>query len=538
LAGPWVAIDSTTDRRQRARRLEAAHDAVLGGGRPDDAVLRDVIVGSWERCREAGVDAEATVAPLGDESEARERWERHPLATALPAVRELLADVGGAAHQVLLFCDADGTLLWIEGERGELRRARDARLEPGADWSEVAAGTNAMGTALATGHPLQVFSAEHYARAVHAWTCSAAPVHDPDTGRVVGVLDLSGSLATAHPHSLAVVTAAARLVEAELRRASDEAAAALVEAFGHRVGGGASRAHALAAATGRVLVSAHGDLAGRRLAVPADGGVVTLPSGAAALAEPLPGGRGFLLYPAGPPPHPAPPHPATSPTVPGPFGDLRATTALRSPHAPGGEGDAAVAAAPVAGMRIDALGRRAVLHLDGERHPLSPRHGELLMLLVLRPTGWSAEQLAAELLGDLGKPVSIRAELSRLRRILGDRLQAQPYRLTEVPATDVAELERALAEGRTADALVRFARGELLPTSDSATIAETRFRLAMALREAVIASAEPDLLRDWLTLPAGDDDAQACRVLMSLTAPSDPRHALAAGRLRRLAGAR
>jgi hypothetical protein len=189
-------------------------------------------------------------------------------------------------------------------------------------------------------------------------------------------------------------------------------------------------------------------------------------------------------------------------------------------------------------MRIQALGRRAVLHLDGVPHPLSPRHGELLMLLALKPAGWSAEQLAAELLGDFGKPVSIRAELSRLRRILGPRLQAQPYRLTETPDTDVAELERALDEGRTADALERFTHGELLPTSDSALIAETRFRLAMTMREAVIASSDADLLRAWLSLAAGDDDAQACRILMSLTAPTDPRHALAAGRLRRLAGAR
>lgn len=523
MPSPWVAIDSTTDRRQRARRLTAAHDAVLGGGRPDDAVLRDVIVGSWERCREAGVDAERGGAPLGDEAEAGERWALHPLSAALPAVRELLSDVGAAAHQVLLFCDADGTLLWIEGEQGELRRAREARLEPGAVWSEAAAGTNAMGTALATGHPLQVFSAEHYVRAVHDWTCSAAPIRDA-WGQTVGVLDLSGSLTTAHPHSLAVVTAAARLVEAELRRVAERNAAQLVEAFGDRVGaGGPGSAHALAAPTGHILVAAHDGLAGHQLAVPPEGGTVLLPGGASAVAEPLPGARGYLLYPT----------PGEA------FGASSATTVPDPPHVgraagAGAGGGAADARAP---MRIQALGRRAVLWIDGVEHALSPRHGELLMLMALRPAGWSAEQLAAELLGDFGKPVSIRAELSRLRRILGPRLQAQPYRLTEAPDSDVAALERALDEHRVADALERFAAGELLPHSDAPTIAETRFRLAMSTREAVIASADPDLLRRWLSLPAGDDDAQACRTLMSLTSPADPRHALAAGRLRRLAGA-
>ncbi len=504
MASAWVAIDSTTDPRERARRLAAAHDAVLGGAPPPGDLLRDVIVGSWARSRQAGVDAETGLPPLElDADEAHDRWERHPLAPAIPAVRALLADVGGAAQQVMLFCDADGTLLWIEGEHDVLARAREQRLQPGAVWSETAAGTNAMGTALATGHPLQVFSAEHYSRAVHAWTCSAAPIHDPDTGRVIGVLDLSGELSTAHPHSLAVVTAAARLVDAELRRAADESAARLVEAFGGRVGRGASRADGLADPAGRVLLSARDGLTGRRLAVPVEGGRVALPGGRAAIAEPLPGGRGFLLW-----------------------REERAA----APGRPAADGPPAFALA--------ALGHdRAHLTIGDATHTLSPRHSELLTLLALRPAGWTAEQLAVELLGDFGKPVSIRAELSRLRRILGPALTAQPYRLTQPPQTDFGALERALDEGRTRDALERLTGGELLPGSDAPTIAEARFRLTTAVREAVMAAGDPDLLRRWITLPAGEDDVHACRALMARCPPADPRHALAAGRLRRLAGA-
>jgi hypothetical protein len=498
LRNSWVAIESTTDRRRRARQLAAAHDAVLGGGSPVDGMLRDVIVGSWERCRQAGVDADAGSAPVGDEAAARDRWAAHPLARAVPAARELLADVGAASEQVLLFCDVDGTLLWIEGERDLVHRARDVRLTPGADWSERAAGTNAMGTALVTSHPLQVFSAEHYTRAVHGWTCSAAPIRDPETGRTIGVLDLSGELDTAHPHSLAVVTAATRLVEQELRRAADRAAAELVEAFGDRVGAGGARAQGLATANGRVLLAARDGLAGRHVAIPRSGGLVALPGGGAALAEPLPQDRGYLLWPAARP---------------------------------------SIAAA--AELRIEALGRdRARLHVDGVAHTLSPRHSELLLLLALRPAGWTAEQLAVELLGDFGKPGSIRVELSRLRRILGARLQAQPYRLAARATSDVQELERCVESGRVSDALDRLADGDPLPGSDAPTIAETRFRLTMSVREAVIASRDPELLRRWISLPGGEEDVQACRALITLCAPADPRHALAAGRLRRLTGVR
>jgi hypothetical protein len=426
--------------------------------------------------------------------EARERWENHPLADALPAARDLLMDAGSAADQALLFCDVDGTLLWIDGERDIVHRAREVRLEPGTVWSEAAAGTNAMGTALATGHPVQVFSAEHYARPVHDWTCSAAPIRDAETGRTVGVVDLSGKLETAHPHSLAVVTAAARIVEQELARAADESAGRLVRVHGDRVGRGARHPDALATVNGRVLLTAHAGLAGRRLALPLQGGIAAIPGGGSVVAEPVRDGAGFLLWVArgveqsGPPP-----------------------------------------------AWLEVLGREgAVLSVDGTSHTLSPRHSELLTLLALRPRGWSAEQLADELLGEFGKAVSIRAELSRLRRILGPMLVSHPYRLDAPLMTDFAEVEALLECGDVHGALGRFAAGELLPASGAPTVAEARFRLTTTVREAVIAAADPDLLGAWLGLPAGDDDVQACRALITLRPRSDPLHSLAAGRLRRL----
>jgi transcriptional regulator of acetoin/glycerol metabolism len=196
---PWVAIDSTSDRRAVARRLARDRDRVLSGGSPG-ARLRDVILGSWRRSSSAGVDADAGVAPVSvGVDEAAARWAAHPLSAALPEIRALLEDVREEARQVMLFCDRDGTLLWIEGEDAVLDAAQAVNLAPGAVWSEAAAGTNAMGTALALGHPLQVFSAEHFSAAVHQWTCSAAPVRDPSTGEVIGVLDLSGDLGTAAP---------------------------------------------------------------------------------------------------------------------------------------------------------------------------------------------------------------------------------------------------------------------------------------------------------------------------------------------------
>lgn len=420
----WVAIDATTDRRALALRLAREREEVLAGGAAP-ARLRDVIVGSWGRSRSAGIDAESGLAPvrIGRDA-AAERWDAHPLARAMPAVLDLLEDVRSDDGQVVLACDADGTLLWIDGAPALVDAAQGIHLERGANWSEAAAGTNAMGTALAVGHPLQVFSAEHFCAPVHPWTCSAAPVRDPASGEVLGVIDLSGELATAHPHTLAVVSAAARFAEAEIARMRTQDARRRVR---------------------------------------------------------------------------------------------------RDP----------VDAQPVV---LELLGSdRARLRLPGDDvgTELSRRHSELLALLALRPEGWSAEELAVELFGDFGKPVSVRAEVSRLRRLLGGRLAGQPYRLVGGVRTDAARLEQLVRDGDLGVALASCT-GDLLPGSDVPMLVEVRERLAEELRSATLASGDPELVEAWLQTPSGREDEGACRALLALTQPGQPAHELAARRLRRL----
>jgi hypothetical protein len=488
LASPqWVAIDSSTDRRQWARKLARAHERGLAGATAQPEV-REVIDQSWRRSARARVDPIAGVAPLvmsGDEAAAR--WDDSPLRVAEPILRELLADVGAAGQQVVLVCDAEGTMLWIDGEQGMLEEATAVHLERGSRWSEESAGTNAMGTALAAGHSLQVFSAEHFAVPVHEWTCSAAPVRDPETGEVLGVLDLSGELATAHPHSLALVEAAARMIEAELRVASAERAAALRERHGGRPG-----AVALSSRRGLIVESGDPELRGRRLVIPPEGGEVGRELGLSLVAEPL-GGEGFLIWEAG-----------------------------RS--LPAG----------AAALEASLLGRDgALVRAGGRSVALSPRHSEILCLLALAPEGIGAERLALHLYGEFGKPVTARAELSRLRRALPGAIAANPYRLAVELRDDRAEVEGLLAAGRIGEALARYP-GPLLPASEVPLVVEARQRLDDGLREAILASGSADLLEGWLRNPSGEDDVEACRALVARLGGSDPRRPAAISRLRRL----
>ncbi|NUT54649.1 MAG: transcriptional regulator, partial [Thermoleophilia bacterium] len=218
MRNPWLAIDASTEPAQRARELRSAWERFIVGDRFDS--VRTPIVDSWRRSLGAGVDPSRDgSAPLvADDDEAAARWEVHPLVSSAPLIRECMAGIADDAAHLMVISDADGTLLWLEGApRVRLAAANSMNFAVGALWSEGGAGTNAIGTALAADHAVQVFAAEHFNEVVQDWTCAAAPVHDPETGRVLGIVDLTSRMSTVHPHSFAVAVATAGAVEAHLR---------------------------------------------------------------------------------------------------------------------------------------------------------------------------------------------------------------------------------------------------------------------------------------------------------------------------------
>jgi transcriptional regulator of acetoin/glycerol metabolism len=124
----------------------------------------------------------------------------------------------------------------------------------GTLWSEPGAGTNAIGTAIAANHAVQVFGPEHFSEVVQRWTCSAAPIHDPDRSVLLGIIDLTGDFADAHPHSLAVSTATAQAVEKMLRIEMQEHDQRLCARYGDRIAE-APESRALVTPTGRPITA-------------------------------------------------------------------------------------------------------------------------------------------------------------------------------------------------------------------------------------------------------------------------------------------
>ena len=167
---------------------------------------------------------------------------------------------------------------------------------------------------------------------------------------------------------------------------------------------------------------------------------------------------------------------------------------------------------------LTALGRdEAQLVVEGRRIRLSRRHSEILVLLSRHPEGLTGDELLCALYEDESvTPVTLRAELARLRRVLGpELLGSRPYRLSVPVESDVAAVERRLETGAVT-AAARAYTGPLLPGSQAPAVARLRHRLADGLRTALIARRDPDLLADWAHAPWGEDDLEVWRALAAV----------------------
>ncbi|WP_235047017.1 hypothetical protein [Arthrobacter nitrophenolicus] len=182
---------------------------------------------------------------------------------------------------------------------------------------------------------------------------------------------------------------------------------------------------------------------------------------------------------------------------------------------------------PAAGVSsLELLGDKpAAVLADGSRVPLTLRRAEILALLDSRSQGWSAEELAYELHGDSGTPQAIRTEMFRVRSMLGDAVESNPYRLAPGLAgcSDSGLVLRLLREGLVADALEAYT-APLLSRSGVLTVQLLRDQLDLAVGAAVRASGDAGLLVRWLSTDKGAGDPRAMEAFGQLVGHGDARY--------------
>jgi hypothetical protein len=390
-----------------------------------------VVADSWLRSVAAGVDVDASEPPITlDRDLLTDYRARHPLAKVFPLLYDVLGRAAEDCDSVMAVTDARGQLLWVRGKPWVLRQAESIRFVEGAQWDEGHAGTNAPGTALRLDAPVTITSAEHFVRPVQRWSCAAAPVHEPGSGTILGVIDITGGQAVESPQTIAMVRAAARMAEAELARDAAVAAARL-------------------------------------------------------------------------------PQPR--------------------------EVAAASRAQPQAEISLSALGRsECVISTGTATFRLSPRHSEIMVILASCPGGLTGDELSYMLYPADVTSVTPRAELVRLRALLGDRLfTSRPYRLTCEVKSDWTAVSAQLAAGKLAEAL-RLYRGPLLPHSEAPGVAELRADLDRGLRAALLTTGQPECLVSWTRTRWGASDLPIWRRLCAVLPLHSPLRPIAAATVAKL----
>ncbi|CAN7228912.1 transcriptional regulator [Arthrobacter sp. LjRoot78] len=404
-----------------ARTLRKAHEATISGN-PDPSIS-PALIKSWQRSLALGIDPDQhRPVHRHDVSEARSLSADHRLATVMPALSQLLADESSAGRHLLIVTDQQGEVLWRVGSRQALRLADSLEFVEGADWSESGVGTNAISEALVTGAPAQLFSAEHLVRTHHDWACTAAPIRDPYTGEVAGVLDVSGPFESVTPDSLRMVRCGVRLAEELLRSAGAPAAR-------QQTGG-----------------------------------------------------------------------------------------AVRS------------------ALTLTLLGDKPSAGLDGgARLPLTLRRAEILALLASRTQGWSADELAYRLHGEDGAATAVRTEMHRIRGILGNVVEPNPYRFSSAVrvVTDASVVADHLRDGRVAQALAAYP-AKLLNRSVNLSIELMRDELNEAVGASVRASGDAQLIMQWCASDMGASDTEGAAAMARLIGPGDPRFQLVRARMERV----
>jgi hypothetical protein len=484
---PWVAMDVATDPVVRSRLLRRVHEREFAGEAwSASGDVRELVLSSWRRSVAAGVEPAQGGAPMRlTPSEVDAARARSPLQPAIDVIHSKLSSLDEDARHIVAIADAEANLLWVTGDRDTCERAHEMHFQEGAAWSEPEAGTNALGTALALDHPVQIFSAEHVVEAVHPWTCSAAPIHDPWTRELIGVVDLTADLRTHHPHTLPVAALAALAAETALHLKSLEDAERLRERWEAAISGRRTPSALLDRSGWVIAARGMGELPSRlELAAEGEDRTMILPDGRDGELELLEDG-GAIVW-------------------------LRRQARVRP-----------------APLRLQLLGQEASAQLATGRRERGPRSLELLAVLAMHPEGMTTEQLALAMYGERGKAVTIRGQVHRLRTCLGARsLEPHPYRLVVPIEADWLEVTRLVAAGQPRDAL-RAYRGPLLPASDAPAIVEARALLEESLRRSILTTADAELLSSWLAHPSGADDLAAARALVAVLPCGDPRRAAA-----------
>ncbi len=182
-------------------RLAEARDRFLAAEQIDQTVVRKPILASWWRSRQWNVAADHIELNYLRDPDLETTLAR----TADPVLRHLHEQLDGQPISIVLTDAAGMVLTRLTADHDIERHLDGVKLAPGFSYAEEHVGTNGIGTALESGGPAHVFGHEHYAEHLEGLACAGVPIHDPVSGKTVGVIDLTCWRKNADPLLISLV---------------------------------------------------------------------------------------------------------------------------------------------------------------------------------------------------------------------------------------------------------------------------------------------------------------------------------------------
>lgn len=215
------------DTQSRLLRMAAARADFLEYGRQGAAGVPDVLAASWVRSQQAGVDTDRPVADFSSDFDTGSRLVR----CAEPVLDQLGNDTADLPL-VIALTDGQARLVQRRDSSTTVGRLLDrVAFAPGFNYAEGKMGTNGVGTVLEAGQAVSVVGPEHFTEQLQAFACTGAPIIDPLTGRLEGILDISALTQTWSPLMHTLVKSAAKDIGRNLLLDRNQAQQALFETY-------------------------------------------------------------------------------------------------------------------------------------------------------------------------------------------------------------------------------------------------------------------------------------------------------------------
>ncbi|GAA1633215.1 transcriptional regulator MimR [Kribbella alba] len=213
-----------TDQRRRTANARADF---LSAGASVSGAVPEIVAASWQRSLQAGVDTDEVRAQYFQDLDTSSRLVR----SAQPIIDRLSGEAADIPLSIALTDSKARVLSRLDTSSAVGARLDGISFASGFQYAEGNVGTNGVGTVFEAGQPVHVVGAQHFHERLQPFACAGAPIRDPLTGHIEGVLDISCLAEDSNPLMRSLVRTAAQNIERSLLLDRSVLQQALFETF-------------------------------------------------------------------------------------------------------------------------------------------------------------------------------------------------------------------------------------------------------------------------------------------------------------------